>query len=374
MSDKKEKPTSEEYRKEADEHLNAVKDVWKVFGKTGIFVLAAVIAMIVFGVAWFVNNSRVQMESTSVSSAGSDFELAVLGTEGKWDSKLASDVQTGGEETIDGKLFRATGNGNSSIRWAISSSSNINNDTEEGIRPGAKGELTFYILPKRTGNLSVSLKLALTGLEEKVEGSKTSTAAVSEVIQDLLEGHILLFAGCEGNSSYSTYSGWISEDAEPWIMTLNQDGGNASLRFETDGKLTWECYVESGKAYPVTIYWIWPEVLGEFIFKDGVNIGQRPVLFPDDKEDVSEKNPSALPSSLFKKMCEIEADAVSNRYFRLPSGDTDFSKICSEEILQNMRKGDFNISAYRNLCAYYNSADQYLGETVDYMNLTLDAQ
>lgn len=57
--------------------------------------------------------------------------------------------------------------------------------------------------------------------------------------QQLLEGHVLLFAGCDKPDSnftvsYSSYKAWISEDAEPWTMTLT----NTCLKDSTTGNDT----------------------------------------------------------------------------------------------------------------------------------------
>lgn len=381
----------EEYRRKAEEHMNAVKDIWKIFGKTGVFVLAAALVIAIFSMAWFVSNNKVQVSEMAVSSAGSYFELAAPGNAtGKWDSKVLSGIASGDNFDIQDNSGAAmvTSDSKNSILWAISSSSNMGNDTEEGIRPGSLGQLTFYIVSKKSGTLTVSLNLALTG--RKISKGE-STVGVSADEQQLLEGHLLLFAGYD--DAKKAYKGWISEDAKPWTMNLNYSGtGNsedvtAVLRRENDGGLTWTADVEEGKAYPVTIYWIWPEVFGQYLFTDLTYLGDRPVLFQKDSSDTPNSNPAALPSDLFEKMRDTgneESGTVkSNRYFKWAWNDSDNSKeefkslflsTNPDQIFLDLRGGNMNTINYGKLCSYYNMADQYLGETVRYVELKLDAK
>ena len=130
----------------------------------------------------------------------------------------------------------------------------MQNKTDQGIEPGSSGSMTFYIISHKDGPLSVKLNLTLTGYQ--VEGWDPSAATkkgaddtltvtvkslkeADSTAQQLLEGHVLLFAGCDkpdSNStvSYSLYKAWISEDAEPWTMTLT----NTCLKDSTAGNDT----------------------------------------------------------------------------------------------------------------------------------------
>jgi hypothetical protein len=231
--------------------------------------------------------------------------------------------------------------------------------------------------------------------------------------QQLLEGHVLLFAGCDkpdSNStvSYSSYKAWISEDAEPWTMTLTNTcpkdstagndtenaGGNAvktasnsapSLMRNEDGSLTWQIdQAIKEAAYPVTIYWIWPEVLESYIRTPQGYTKKYPLLFPTDSakstaqtaSGSADASLSALPKALFTKMCSVNGTADSgsgsNRYF-LWTDRTTFKSTVTEERLSLMRS-NFNPAVYGTIASYYNMADQYLGRNVQYAKLTLDAQ
>lgn len=56
---KKEELTPEEYRQMAQDQIEHYKQQWKVFLRTGIFVLVALVAIIIACIAWFVSNNRV---------------------------------------------------------------------------------------------------------------------------------------------------------------------------------------------------------------------------------------------------------------------------------------------------------------------------
>ena len=387
VEQKVEARSAEEYRNIADEHMNTVKDTWKMFGKTGIFVLAAVIAVLVLGIAWFVSNNKVLIDGMRIRSAGSDFELAAPGTKaGNWDSSFLQELPTGDVQTSKDVSFMVTDNSRNSISWAVNDSSNMGNNTNKGINPGSKGELTFYIVSKREGTLSISLNLAFTGLT-------SGNGTLSPDAQQLLEGHLLLFAGYD--ETKKAYKGWISEDADPWEMTLSykkkdEEAVSASLTRGSDGTLTWSSEVEKDQLYPITIYWIWPEILGEYLFKNQTYLGNHPVLFPEDSTNTEgeQTSPNVLPSRLFEEMRSMGDNSTSNRYFKwaldndtedvINTSKTEFSSLFPEgnpdSTFSAIRNGNVNKNIYGKLCSYYNMADQYLGETVRYVKLELNAQ
>ena len=266
---KKEELTPEEYRQQAQEEMQNLKNQWKTFFRTGIFLFAAVAAMIILGIAWFVSNNKVAGTGTSISASGSDFDLAAditgaASTKGMYDKLL--DVPPGTE--IKEQTFLATNDTNNAITWAITDDSNLNNQTgANGIEPGSSGSLTFYIISHKDGPLSLTLDVTLTGYgysgEEATESSQLGT--IDNKAQQLLEGHVLLFAGYDSDtdSAQKTYKAWISEDAEAWTRSLDKDADektSVSLSRDADGKLTWTAEnAVKETAYPVTLYWIWPE-------------------------------------------------------------------------------------------------------------------
>lgn len=376
---KKEELTPEEYRQQAQEEMQNLKNQWKTFFRTGIFLFAAVAAMIILGIAWFVSNNKVAGTGTSISASGSDFDLAAditgaASTKGKGMYDELLDVPSGTETKIKEQTFLATNDTNDSITWAITDDSNLNNQTDaNGIEPGSSGSLTFYIISHKDGPLSLTLDVTLTGYSYsgKDDNESTTSADITQLKSDdkaqkLLEGHVLLFAGYDSDTDSDTksYKAWISEDAEAWTRSLDKDADgktSVSLSRDADGKLTWTAEnAVKETAYPVTLYWIWPERLESYIMSAEAYTGRRPLLFPDD---------TYLPKNFFTTMCTVDD---SNRYFRWKEVET-FKTTVTPAVLSNMRT-NFNPVIYKSISEYYNLADQYLGENVRYIKLKVEAR
>ena len=368
---KKEELTPEEYRQQARDEISEVKAEWKVFLRTGIIMFAALVAIIIACIAWFVSNNKVTISGTKVQSAGSEFELAAAAkpdsesSAGVYDKLL--DVQRGTKTSIGGQNLLATDGSHTSITWAITGDSNMNNNNpEDGIEPGASGKMTFYIISQKGGPLSVTLDLTLTGYTgEETAATSLDLQKANEKAQQLLKGHVLLFAGYDSNTH--SYKGWISEDAGSWSMAL--DSGGCVLSRAENGKLTWSVQnANKGTAYPVTIYWVWPEMLASYLVKDRSSIGKRPILFLDDWKENS-NHLTEIPEKLFTTMCNPEDN---NRYFYWKKSE-DFAGTVTVEKLSQMRT-NFNPVMYGTLAVYYNQADEYLGSNVRFVKLKLDAQ
>lgn len=396
---KKKDHTPEEYREKAQEQIQDLKDQWKTFFRTGPIVIAAAIVMIAVSIAWFVSNTKVDATGVQIRAAGSEFDLAaeaktdVESATGAYDNLLP--VSPGAKLSIGDKIFGYTGEGKTSISWAITDDSNMQNNKDLGIEPGSSGKLTFYIISHKDGPLSVNINLTFTGYH--VEGwnstAATNTAVnlsdlkeLDKTTQQLLEGHVLLFAGYDEKSN--SYKAWISDDAESWNMTLENTCIKASnvgndtesseaalsgaplLTRNKDGSLTWKIdQAVSEAAYPVTIYWVWPEMLESYLGKEQNT--RYPLLFPKDSSDTDKL--CALPQNLFTTMCATGTNnEKSNRYFRWEDQET-FSTTVTADKLSQMRN-KYNPAVYGAIAAYYNLADQYLGRNVQYAKLTLDAQ
>lgn len=381
----KEELTAEEYRQKAQEQIELLKNQWKIFFRTGIIVVAAFIVMIVASIAWFVSNTRVDATGVAIRPADMPFDLAAAGTKstasadrGMYDKLLT--VSPGASREIERKKYWSTDGSHTSICWAVTPESNMNNTGEAGkptgIEPGSYGKMTFYIIPNKDGPLKVTLDLVLTGYQiadaKKNEENVTKndlTEVTDPSLQQLLEGHVLLFAGY--NEKARCYKGWISEDAGEWSMRLGSETEAAVLESKS-GKLTWNnTNAKKDTAYPVTIYWLWPERLESYLRKADGYSGKNPLLFPEDPS--SEENAlSALPENLFETMGEVEENSSSNRYFRWEDS-AKFQENVTKDTLSQIRE-KFNPALYSMVAAYYDSADQYLGKNVQYVQLKLDAQ
>lgn len=391
---KKKDHTPEEYREKAQEQIQDLKDQWKTFFRTGPIVIAAAIVMIAVSIAWFVSNTKVDATGVQIRAAGSEFDLAaeaktdVESATGAYDNLL--DVSPGATLSIEDKKFGYTGEGKTSISWAITDDSNMQNNKDLGIEPGSSGKLTFYIISHKDGPLSVNINPTFTGYY--VEGwnstAATNTAVklsdlkeLDKTTQQLLEGHVLFFAGYDEKSN--SYKAWISDDAEPWNMTLKNTCIKTSnvvndtesseaplLTRNEDGSLTWKIdQAVSEAAYPVTIYWVWPEMLESYLGKEQNT--RYPLLFPKDSSETY--NLCTLPQNLFTTMCTTgNSDVKSNRYFRWEDQETFKTTVTADKLSQMRNK--YNPAVYGAIAAYYNLADQYLGRNVQYAKLTLDAQ
>lgn len=390
MKKEKEMLTAEDYRRRADDHKKIISGFWKNFGKTGIFMAAAACVVLGLCLAWFASSSGVQGEGMKVQAAADgDFELASEGTEsdvGWWDQRM-TDVAVGTQAAISDRQLMMTGSDRNAIRWAITDSSNMGNKQVTGIRPGSAGKLTFYIVAKKSGPLTVTLDVSMTGV------ARSSKKELPQEAKDLLSGHVLLFAGYDEQKK--AYSGWISEDASSWQMTLTGEsqisdqggnGGTAVLKWHGNGKLTWEANVSENTAYPVDLYWIWPEVVGEYIFKDSTYMEDCPVLFSEDASQEKPNNPAAQPGDLFQTMCNAPKSSRSNRYFKWAYGYSSATEVkektdefritVTTDKLSDLRNSNDNYdgAVYGSICDYYNRADQYLGEKVQYLSLCVVAQ
>ena len=381
----KEELTAEEYRQKAQKQIEILKNQWKIFFRTGIIVVAAFIVMIVASIAWFVSNTRVDATGVAIQPADMPFDLAAAGTEsnasadrGMYDELLT--VSLGASREIEGKKYWSTDGSHTSICWAVTPESNMNNTGEDGkptgIEPGSYGKMTFYIIPNKDGSLKVTLDLVLTGYQiadnKKNEENVTQndlTEVTDSSLQQLLEGHVLLFAGY--NEKAGCYKGWISRDAGEWSMRLGSETEAAVLESKS-GKLTWNnTNAKKDTAYPVTIYWIWPERLESYLRKADGYSGKNPLLFSENPS--SEENAlSALPKNLFETMGEVEENSSSNRYFRWEDSEK-FQENVTKDTLSQIRE-KFNPALYSMVAVYYDAADQYLGKNVQYVQLELDAQ
>ena len=377
--------TAEEYRQKAQKQIELLKNQWKIFFRTGIIVVAAFIVMIVVSIAWFVSNTRVDATGVAIRPADMPFDLAAAGIEsnasadrGTYDELLT--VSPGASREIKGKKYWSTDGSHTSICWAVTPESNMNNTGEDGkptgIEPGSYGKMTFYIIPNKDGPLKVTLDLVLTGYQitdgKKNEENVTKndlTEVTDPSLQQLLEGHVLLFAGY--NEKAGCYKGWISRDAGEWSMRPGSETEAAVLESKS-GKLTWNnTNAKKDTAYPVTIYWIWPERLESYLRKADGYSGKNPLLFPENLS--SEENALlALPENLFATMSKVEKNSSSNRYFRWEDS-AKFQENVTKDTLSQIRE-KFNPALYSIVAAYYDSADQYLGKNVQYVQLKLDAQ
>lgn len=332
---------------EKRENEKSLKKHLFLFLKNNILLAGAVFAFILLTAAWFVNNSRVQAGGATVSAAADrKFELAAVGTTGKYDNILKSilgDIVQDGDDwsstdsTIDGKV---TSNGKGDIVWVMSSDQNLKNNTENGtIEPGSSGKLEFYILPKDTSAHDFTFTLTVKGYYKDngkyLPMSSKGNGFNAEKFYKLLSGHIQFFSSYDAKGKYD---GRLDATATAEGITIT--GLKRSTENETQDK--------------VTIYWVWPYYVGDMILPDGNG-----KLSNDDKKTL-------FTDKLRETTAKEMADNYG-KYFENPIDNTSKGKIAE------MVNGNIDEAAYNVIYTAYNNADKYIGENGEYILVQLSA-
>lgn len=321
--------TAAEYRQAADEHVRTLKDFWKDFLVSGLFVLAAIVAIFAC-LAWFAANNRVSATGSTIGAKADRYTLTAAG-EGE------SGAHTGYyERTNDGAVI-GTGemddSGKEDPRLDISDAmtvtltSNLNNETAGSLYPGARGKIMFTVTPRTdnlgdiTINLSRVLKAKGVGVV-KDEGTLTAEAAT---LLGLVKGHLLFFTKCD--------NGYYSD------RVINNQITISKSEFCEDGKTT----SPTNKSVPITLYWVWPEYFQNFVLTGNTNYYKN--LFEAENEGYS----------------ALKTDVKENKanYFYGAS-----SAVADADPYANM-------DAYS---ALYNNADEKIGNEVISIQLRITAQ
>ena len=233
-----------EYRQTADEHVKTLKDFWKDFLVSGIFILAAIV--IIFAcLAWFAANNRVSATGNGISAKGPRYTITSVVTDGQDSHAGVYDDSTTMEKESD------------ELSFSVTNSSNLNNYTQEGLYPGASGVLSFTVTPyvDDIGDITISLFRII----QTKNSAKDTTALIN-----LLKGHLLFFTAKKGDY----YSGRVTDS-----ITIISDN------FHKDGKLA---------PMTVNLYWIWPEYFQNYVLTG--NVGYYKNLFASVGEVDSDYN------------------------------------------------------------------------------------
>ncbi len=321
-----------------------------LFLKNNILLAGAVFAFILLTAAWFVNNSRVQAGGATVSAAADrKFELAAVGTTGKYDDILKSilgDIVQDGDSWKDSenKTGTKTSNGKGDIVWVMSSEQNLKNNTENGtIEPGSSGKLEFYVLPKDTSAHEFSFTLTVKGYYKDNSGylpmSSKGNGFDTEKFYKLLSGHIQFFSSYDGEKYSNPLTAPLTATATAEGITIT------GLKRSTD-------VGENQKK--VIIYWVWPYYVGDMILPDGnskLSNDEKKTLFTDDLR-------SAIAGELANDY---------GKYFENPIDGTLKGEIAK------MVKGNIDETTYNVIYTVYNNADKYIGENGEYILVQLSA-
>ena len=344
-----------------------------------VFAVAALVALIVICIAWFVRNTKVNGTLGGLSANMRSVELRTYGGAGIHDDLLKK-ITKSGNESFWYKLadsvseFFETSSEKYAINWLLSDTSNMGNYSKDqldwetywqnppqgverqdrAIEPGSSGKLTFYVVPKYDGEVDLSMRLSL--IPYKVEGNSTFTEITEEndgVAKNFIDGHILFFLekGTEGSDKKEIQ--WIKDGT--FQITI------------ADAKKDQE--------YGYTLYWCWPQSFGEAVLKsDDSYLNGRKTLFSEFSNGENMRN-NVLQNDDLSMVKKPERYFYSN----LTKNPLSSEQKELEEIKDMYNKFSGELSetaknAFVDLSSYYNQADQYIGSHVDCVRVQLTAE
>ena len=213
---------AEGYRAVADEHAQTLKDFWKRFMVSGLFVVAALV-IILACLAWFLNNSQVKATDVEVNTAGARFAISSDGAQkGVYDSEAGQGQ--GGLDVADSMNVNATSN-------------LVNLSDGEVLGPGSYGQLTFTVT-----RYADDLERVQIDISREFKGKPG--VDVSPAVQSLASGHLLFFE---------------SRDDRYYESPILDD----KLMIDFSGKTT--------NSVTKTLYWVWPEYIQNFVYTGSAN-------------------------------------------------------------------------------------------------------
>lgn len=213
---------AEGYRAVADEHAQTLKDFWKRFMVSGLFVVAALV-IILACLAWFLNNSQVKAAGVGVDTAGARFAISSDGTQQgiyDWEAGKA------GLDVVDSMNVSATSN-------------LANLGAGDVLGPGSYGQLTFTVT--RYADDLEGVQIDISREFKGKQGADVSTA-----VQSLASGHLLFFESCDDKGYYGSR---ILDDK----LTIEFPSGNTT------------------NSVTKTLYWVWPEYIQNFVYIGNAN-------------------------------------------------------------------------------------------------------
>lgn len=265
---------AEGYHAAADEHAQTLKDFWKHFMVSGLFVVAALV-IILACVAWFLNNFQVKANGIDTSTAGARYAISSDGTQqGAYDQEAGkADLQTGqaGLDVTDSMNVSATSN-------------LVNLSENDVLGPGSYGQLTFTVTPYTDdlGAVTVSLSREFRGKQ----------GAVSEAVKALASGHVLFFEACDANGYYD----------KPIL-----DGKLAIAKSDFQDVLG-----KTTKPVTKTLYWAWPEYIQNFVYTGKANYYKNLFAADNDSYKTMQNYINTNPSSFYSVTSGSTVPALSS--------------------------------------------------------------
>ena len=310
--------TAAEYRQAADEYVRTLKDFWKDFLVSGLFVLAAIVAIFAC-LAWFAANNRVSATGSTIGAKADRYTIAAASDDvphvGYYERTDAEKHNIQGFDTTDA--------------MTVTLESNLNNESAGSLYPGARGKITFTVKPLVNDlngvTINLSRVLKAKGFTDDGIVADGTTLTEAQTLLGLIKGHLLFFTSCENGY----YSGRVVDGKiEIHKSEFCKDGNVAN---------------PTNRSVPVTLYWVWPEYFQNFVLTGNTNYYKN--LFA--AEDAS--------------YADLKTDVENNKalYFYGLSGSAAAAKPYD------------NGDAYSSL---YNNADEKIGNEVISIQLRITAQ
>lgn len=324
--------TAAEYRQAADEHVRTLKDFWKDFLVSGLFVLAAIVAIFAC-LAWFAANNRVSATGSTIGAKADRYTLTAEG-EGESDAHVGyyerSDRTADEKKTIEGL--------DTTDAMTVTLASNLNNETAGSLYPGARGQITFTVTPltDNLGDITVNLSRVLKAKGNIYKEADGNLSADANTLLSLVKGHLLFFT--------SRQNGYYSGRVENSQIKIPKSD------FCEDGKTT----NPTNKSVTITLYWVWPEYFQNFVLTGNTNYYKN--LFAAENADYA----------------ALKADVNKNKafYFYDPSG----SATTAADSASSPSTATDPYASVDTYSALYNNADEKIGNEVISIQLRITAQ
>lgn len=326
--------TAAEYRQAADEHVRTLKDFWKDFLVSGLFVLAAIVAIFAC-LAWFAANNRVSATGSTIGAKADRYTLTAEG-EGESDAHVGYYERSERTDTEKQNIAKL----DTTDAMTVTLGSNLNNETAGSLYPGARGKITFTVKPLVddldgvTINLSRVLKVTnIVG----VVGDGGTLAPEAEALLGLIKGHLLFFTSCDQNGYYS---GCVVDSKIE--IRKSEFCENGDMTKPTNQPVT------------INLYWVWPEYFQNFILTGNTNYY---------------KNLFAAAGDAKSDYGALQADMNAHKanYFYGTASSVEAAN--APAVSADMSFSDTAICS-----ALYNNADEQIGNKVKYIQLRISAQ
>lgn len=322
--------TVAEYRQAADEHVRTLKDFWKDFLVSGLFVLAAIVAIFAC-LAWFAANNRVSATGSTIGAKAARYSLTAAG-EGDDGAHVGYYERTDAEKQNIAKL-------DTTDAMTVTLGSNLNNESAGSLYPGARGKITFTVTPlvDDLNGVTINLSRLLKVTDNRVVGDGGTLAPEAEVLLGLVKGHVLFFTSCDQNGYYS---GRVVDSK----IEIHK------IEFCENGDVT----KPTNQPVTINLYWVWPEYFQNFILTGNTNYYKN--LFAaagDAKSDYG--------------ILQADMNAHKANYFYGTASSVEAAN--APAVSSSMSFSDAAICS-----ALYNNADEQIGNKVKYIQLRISAQ